>query len=74
METGARILEEGVASGEFRRMDTLAALSFVEAVLQGYAHNRFWQGDAPITPDAADVLTRFILEGIGNPERHVKEN
>ena len=74
METGAKILEEGVASGEFRRMDTLAALSFVEAVLQGYAHNRFWQGEAPITPDAADVLTRFILEGIGNPERHVKEN
>ncbi len=74
MEIGAKILEEGVASGEFRRMDTLAALSFVEAVLQGYAHNRFWQGDAPITPDAADVLTRFILEGIGNPERHVKEN
>jgi AcrR family transcriptional regulator len=72
-EVGAKILEEGVAAGEFRSMDTRAALSFIEAVLQGYAHIRFWQGDAPVTPDAADGLTRFILEGIRNPERAVKE-
>jgi AcrR family transcriptional regulator len=72
-EVGAKILEEGVAAGEFRRLDTLAALSFLDAVLQGYAHNRFWQGDAPVTPGAADELTRFIIEGIRNPERPVKE-
>lgn len=71
---GAKILEEGVAAGEFRQMDTLDALSFIEAVLQGYAHNRFWLGDLPITPDAADSLARFILEGIQNPERPAKEN
>ena len=73
-EVGAKILEEGVAAGEFRSMDTLAALSFIDAALQGYAHNRFWQGDAPVTPGAADDMTRFILEGIRNPERPVKEN
>ncbi len=74
MEMAARMIEEGIAAGEFRRMDAQAALSFVEAVLQGYAHNRFWQGDAPVTPDVADGLTRFILEGIRNPGRHGKEN
>jgi len=73
-EVGAKLLEEGIAAGEFRSMDTVAALSFIDAVLQGYAHNRFWQGDAPVTPSAADDLTRFILEGIRDPERPVKEN
>jgi hypothetical protein len=73
-EVGAKLLEEGIAAGEFRSMDTVAALSFIDAVLQGYAHNSFWQGDAPVTPGAADDLTRFILEGIRNPERPRKEN
>jgi len=70
---GAKLLEEGIAAGEFRSMDILAALSFIDAVLQGYAHNRFWQGDAPVTPGAADDLTRFILEGIRSAERPRKE-
>jgi AcrR family transcriptional regulator len=73
-EVGARLLEEGIAAGEFRRLDTRSALSFIDAVLQGYAHNSFWLGDAPVTPGAADDLTRFILEGIRDPERPVKEN
>jgi AcrR family transcriptional regulator len=70
---GARLLEEGVASGEFRRLDTRSALSFLDAVLQGHSHNSFWQGDSPVTPGVADDLTRFILEGIRNPERPRKE-
>lgn len=70
---GARILEEGVASGEFRRMDTRQAASFVEAVLQGYTHMRFWEGDAPLSPTAAGRLTRFIVEGIRNPGHSGKE-
>jgi AcrR family transcriptional regulator len=73
VEVGAKIIEEGIGAGEFRRMDARAALSFVEVVLQGYTHNRFWQGDASVTVDVADDLTRFILEGIRNPERPVKE-
>jgi AcrR family transcriptional regulator len=73
-EVGAKLLEEGVAAGEFRRLDTRSALSFIDAVLQGYAHNSFWQGDAPAAPGVADDLTRFILEGIRSPERPVKEN
>ncbi len=70
---GARVLEEGVASGEFRRMDTRQGSNFIEAVLQGYTHMRFWEGDAPLQPSAPERLTRFIIEGIRNPERSGKE-
>jgi AcrR family transcriptional regulator len=73
VDAGARILEEGVAAGEFRRMDAGHAAAFLEAVLEGYTHMRFWEGDAELSPGAADVLTRFILEGIRNPEQAGKE-
>jgi AcrR family transcriptional regulator len=74
IDFGARVLDEGVASGEFRSMDTGQAAAFIEAVLQGYTHMRFWQGDAPLQPAASERLTRFILEGIRNPEYSGKEN
>jgi AcrR family transcriptional regulator len=70
---GARVLEEGIASGEFRRLETRQAASFIEAVLQGYTHMRFWEGDAPLQPAASERLARFIIEGIRNPERSGKE-
>jgi AcrR family transcriptional regulator len=73
IELGARILEEGMASGEFRRMDTGPAAAFIEAVLQGYTHMRFWEGDAPLSRDAAQSLARFIIDGIRNPEQAGKE-
>ena len=74
VDLGARIFEDGVASGEFRPMDTRAAADFLESVLQGYMHMRFWQGEAPLPPTAAESLTRFIIDGIRNPERSGKEN
>ncbi len=74
VDLGARVLEEGVASGEFRPMDTGQAGAFIEAVLQGYAHMRLWEGEAPVAPDASRQLARFILEGIRNPETVRKEN
>jgi len=73
VDLGARVLEEGIASGEFRRLETRQAASFIEAVLQGYTHMRFWEGDAPLQPDAAERLTRFMIEGIRNPGRSGKE-
>jgi AcrR family transcriptional regulator len=73
-DLGARILELGIASGEFRRMDSGAAAAFIEAVLQGYAHNRYWGNETAGIAEAAEGLTRFILEGIRNPERSVKES
>jgi AcrR family transcriptional regulator len=73
MDIAAGMIEEGVAAGEFRRMDTGSAVTFIEAILEGYVHNQFWMGKA-VTPDAANGLARFILEGIRNPERIRKEN
>lgn len=71
---GARILEEGVAAGEFQPMDAGRAAEFLEAVLEGYTHARFWRGDTRTSKDVADELTRFVLDGIRNPERTPKEN
>ena len=73
IDVAARILKEGIASGEFRPMDSAQAAAFVEAVLQGYAHSQLWQSDAPRLPVAAESLTRFIIEGIRNPGHSGKE-
>jgi AcrR family transcriptional regulator len=73
LDLGARVLEEGIASGEFRRMDAGQASAFIEAVLQGYTHMRFWEGEAPLSPASAPNLARFIIEGIRNPEPIRKE-
>lgn len=69
-----RIFEDGMASGEFRPLDTGRTVEFVEAVIEGYAHARFWKGGVPDSPGAADDLTRFIIDGIRNPQRTGKEN
>ncbi|HDT13552.1 MAG TPA: TetR/AcrR family transcriptional regulator [Candidatus Aminicenantes bacterium] len=74
IDLGARVLDEGIATGEFRPMDTGQASAFIEAVLQGYMHMRLWQGDAPLVPDAGARLTTFIIEGIRNPDQAGKEN
>lgn len=73
-DLGARVFEEGIARGEFRPMDTRAAVDFLESVLQGYMHMRNWQGNEPLPAAAAENLTRFIIDGIRNPERPEKEN
>lgn len=73
IEVGARVLEAGIASGEFRSMDPRQAATFVEAALQGYMHMRVWQSGTPLSPTAAEGLTRFIIEGIRNPDLSGKE-
>lgn len=40
MDTGIRLIGLGVESGEFRDLDVPAAVQFLEAVLQGFIHNR----------------------------------
>lgn len=73
LERAARIMEEGIASGEFRKMDPLAAVTFIEAVLQGYAHTRFWLQDESKPQDSAEELSQFILQGIQRSEYAKKE-
>lgn len=74
MEIGARIVEEGVASGELRPLDPRAAVAFIEAVVQGYTHMRFWGGERSRPAADAERLTHFILDGIRNPDRPEKES
>ena len=69
-----RIFLDGAASGEFRPLDARRAVEFLEAVVEGYAHLRFWTSGHPAAADTADDLTRFIIDGIRNPERTEKEN
>lgn len=71
---GARILAEGVSSGEFRPLDAGQAAEFVGAVIEGYNHVRFWRGGGLDPEKVAGELTRFVIEGIRNPERVTKEN
>lgn len=75
VEVAARILEQGIASGEFRRMDTRAAVTFLESVLQGYSHTRFWLGEKASARQegAAETLHRFILQGVQSPAGPDKE-
>jgi AcrR family transcriptional regulator len=73
IDLAARILDQGVAAGDFRRMATGQAAAFLEAVLQGYTLIRFWEGETPPAPDSAANLARFIVEGIRNPEPIRKE-
>lgn len=69
-----RIFHDGAASGEFRPLDARKAVEFLEAVVEGYAHLRFWKSGHPAPADAGDELARFVLDGIRNPERTEKEN
>jgi AcrR family transcriptional regulator len=71
---GARILTDGVSSGEFRPLDAGQAAEFVGAVIEGYTHVRFWRGGGLDPEKVAGELTRFVIEGIRNPERVPKEN
>ncbi len=73
VSAACRILEQGVASGEFRPMDSGRAASFLEAVVEGYGHARFWGGTGAPPAEAASGLTQFILEGIRNPGQTGKE-
>jgi AcrR family transcriptional regulator len=60
----SRILTEGMASGEFRKMDVADAVTFLESLLQGYCHVRFWH-DRPLSAkEATEIIQEFFLRGI----------
>lgn len=73
LEKGAKIIEEGIANGEFRKTNPLAVVTFIDAVVQGYIHGRFWLEKSPDTREAAEMFYRFILEGIEKPGKSGKE-
>jgi len=64
----SRTLEEGIASGEFRKMDVAATVICLESLLQGYSHVRFWPGRRYSAKEGAEIIQEFLLHGIGKKE------
>jgi AcrR family transcriptional regulator len=57
-------LKEGVAAGEFRRIDVSAAVTFLESLLQGYWHVRYWHERPYTVKEATEIIHGFFLQGI----------
>ncbi len=64
----AGFLREGVAAGEFRKIDIIAAVTFLESLLQGYCHVRYWHERPYSVKEATNVIHGFFLRGIQKEE------
>jgi AcrR family transcriptional regulator len=66
------ILQEGIGSGKFRKIDADAAVTFLGAVIQGYFQEKLWNESKPDIEKDIDHLENFILHGIENKEASKK--
>ncbi len=74
VQAGAtKIIEEGIASREFRRVDPAAVVAFIDAVVHGYAHGQFMTDETPDVARTADMIFEFVLNGINRPGKSGKE-
>jgi AcrR family transcriptional regulator len=60
----AGILRQGVASGEFRRLNIPEAVTVLESLLQGYCHVRYWHDKPYSVKEATAVIHGYFLQGI----------
>jgi len=60
----SELLNEGIASGEFRKMDVAGAVIFLESLLQGYCHIRLWHEKPYSVTEAASIIHGLFLHGI----------
>lgn len=60
----AGFLKDGVAAGEFRKMDVQAAVTYLESLLQGYCHVRYWHDRRYSVREATEIIHGFFLRGI----------
>lgn len=72
IEEASRIIEEGIARGEFRSIDRLLATRLIEALLQGFVHSRFWHPSRFSLEKETEILLEFILLGIGRKNEELK--
>lgn len=72
LEGIAQTLKDGMASGEFRRMDVPAALVCLESLLEGYSHVRVWPDSRYSSRKAAAMIQEFFLQGIEQKEPTAK--
>jgi len=66
------ILQEGFDSGEFRKIDADAAVTFLGAVIQGYFQEKLWSESGPGLEKDIDQLENLILHGIESKEGATK--
>ena len=60
----AGFLKDGVAAGEFRKMDVQAAVTYLESLLQGYCYVRYWHDRHYSVKEATEIIHGFFLRGI----------
>ena len=60
----AGILRQGVASGEFRPMNIPEAVIFLDSLLQGYCHVRYWHDRPYSIKEATAVIHGYFLQGV----------
>lgn len=62
----AQVIEEGIASGEFRPVDPQETVFFIGALLGGVHHSRFWSKELIVFPDdeVAERSISFILSSL----------
>ncbi|MEN6311684.1 MAG: TetR/AcrR family transcriptional regulator [Acidobacteriota bacterium] len=66
-----RVINEGVAAGEFRSVDTGDAVFLIDALLAGTSHPRFWEEELSDVP--AEVLSGKIFDFIFSGLRRQKD-
>jgi len=66
------ILQEGIVSGKFRKINADATVTFLGAVIQGYFQEKLWNESKPDIERDIDHLENFILHGIENNESEKK--
>jgi AcrR family transcriptional regulator len=64
MRTLSDILEEGIQSGEFRKMDTQDAAHAFEAMLHGYHFSKLWYEKECSLDTATNFIHEFYLYGV----------
>ncbi len=75
LRAASEILSEGMASGEFRAMDVIAGVTFLESVLQGYLHGELFCQKRHDLEAETELIHGFILHGLlskGNVEGGAK--
>ncbi|MBN1222045.1 MAG: helix-turn-helix transcriptional regulator [Candidatus Aminicenantes bacterium] len=64
VELMRRVFDEGVAAGEFRKMDTRDAAHAFEALLHGFYFTKFWYEKEYSLESATRVIMEFFFYGI----------
>lgn len=67
IKTAARIIDEGISSGEFRRVDAEETIAFISALLEGLFHNQLWREKFRKEDELSEKVFGFVFSGIKKP-------